>query len=392
MPPGAKDATVLAEGGSVYMMAGSANEAAQNSFASFVISVEGQKVGMEGEAAFNVQLPVEQGGRRHPRSARIRAGRCTPTSTVMHGRYSPTIPNWTPVRQATADTINALIADCGLDVPAELTKLDAKLGRRSSSRDRRLVTVKEAAPPPCRPRRRPTRRRRRREAALPGQRPPGAAGWWIPWLFLAPALILFLYFKFIPMAQAILDVGAGGPALSRQHLGRYCELQRDPVVGKLPVGDLEHDPAGGRFRPSARWPLGFALALLVEGQTRKLNFIRSAAFLPVVVPMAVVAELWRIMYHPTSDGLMNQVIALIGLGPSGFIDDPDTSLASIDVHRHLARRAVRHDDLPGRPGRGSTVACTRPRRSTARDQAADPACRRREGRRVNVDAATASAN
>lgn len=27
--------------------------------------------------------------------------------------------------------------------------------------------------------------------------------WWTPWLFLAPALILFLYFKFIPMASAL---------------------------------------------------------------------------------------------------------------------------------------------------------------------------------------------
>jgi multiple sugar transport system permease protein len=77
--------------------------------------------------------------------------------------------------------------------------------------------------------------------------------------------------------------------------------------------------------------LGFCLALLVEGQTRKLTFIRSAAFLPVVVPLAVVAELWRIMYHPTGDGLINQVIGLVGLGPSGFINDPHTSLASIAV-------------------------------------------------------------
>ena len=44
-----------------------------------------------------------------------------------HGRYAPSIPNWTPVRQSTADTVNALIADCGLDVDAELKKLDQKL-------------------------------------------------------------------------------------------------------------------------------------------------------------------------------------------------------------------------------------------------------------------------
>lgn len=30
-----------------------------------------------------------------------------------------------------------------------------------------------------------------------------AGRWWTPWLFLAPALLLFLYFKFIPMVSAL---------------------------------------------------------------------------------------------------------------------------------------------------------------------------------------------
>ncbi|TDD61877.1 sugar ABC transporter permease [Kribbella antibiotica] len=158
-----------------------------------------------------------------------------------------------------------------------------------------------------------------------------AAGkWWVPWLFLAPALILFAYFKFLPMIQAI--------SMSVQEVR--------PYLGNLYVGGANYSEilSSEGFR-SATWNtivlavgqtagsmiLGFGLALLVEGQTRKLTFIRSAAFLPVVVPIAVVAELWRIMYHPTGDGLLNQILGLVGLGPSGFINDPDTSLASIVV-------------------------------------------------------------
>jgi multiple sugar transport system substrate-binding protein len=131
VPAGAKDATVLAEGGSAYLMAGSANQAAQNAFASFVISAEGQKVGMEGEKAFNVQLPVNK-------TVDVTTVRKDPRWKVYadvyrdHARYAPTIPNWTPVRQASADTINALIADCGLDVTAELKKLDGKLAETLS--------------------------------------------------------------------------------------------------------------------------------------------------------------------------------------------------------------------------------------------------------------------
>ncbi|GAA0587584.1 sugar ABC transporter substrate-binding protein [Kribbella sandramycini] len=126
VPKGVKDSTVLAEGGSAYLMAGSKNEAGQNAWASWIISPDAQKLGMEGEKAFNVQLPVNK-------NVDVSAVRSDPRWKVYaevyrdHSRYAPSIPNWTPVRQASADTINALIADCGLDVAAELTKLDGKL-------------------------------------------------------------------------------------------------------------------------------------------------------------------------------------------------------------------------------------------------------------------------
>ncbi|GAA1596389.1 MULTISPECIES: sugar ABC transporter substrate-binding protein [Kribbella] len=127
MPKGPKDSTVLAEGGSVYLMAGSKNEAAQNAFASYAISEAGQKVGMEGEKAFIVQLPVNK-------NVDISTVRPDPRWKLYadvykeNGRYAPSVPNWTPIRQSTADTVNALIADCSLDLDSELKKLDQKLG------------------------------------------------------------------------------------------------------------------------------------------------------------------------------------------------------------------------------------------------------------------------
>ncbi|MFF1822818.1 carbohydrate ABC transporter permease [Kribbella sp. NPDC058245] len=192
------------------------------------------------------------------------------------------------------------------------------------------MSVREAEARPARRASQATGPVRRTPARRLGRNRRSTGNWWIPWLFLAPALILFVYFKFIPMAQAL--------SMSAQEVR--------PYLGNLWVGTANYSEilSSDGFR-SATWNtivlavgqtagsmiLGFVLALLVEGQTRKLSFIRSAAFLPVVVPIAVVAELWRIMYHPTADGLLNQILGLVGLGPSGFINDPDTSLASIVV-------------------------------------------------------------
>ncbi|PRB13079.1 sugar ABC transporter substrate-binding protein [Microbacterium sp. MYb62] len=125
-PEGPKDSTVLAEGGTVYLMAGSDNEKGQTAFADYYISPDAQTYGMEGEEAFAIQLPVNEkvdiaDVRDDPRWQTFAEAYKT------SGRYAPTIPSWTPIRQMSADTVNALLADCSLDVEEELAALDGKL-------------------------------------------------------------------------------------------------------------------------------------------------------------------------------------------------------------------------------------------------------------------------
>lgn len=126
MPKGPKDATVLAEGGSVYLMVSSENMAGQDAFADFALSAEGQKTGMEGETGFTVQLPVN----KTVDISQVRPDPRWKTYAEIYqssGRYAPSIPNWTPVRQTTADAVNALMADCDLDTGTKLKELDKQL-------------------------------------------------------------------------------------------------------------------------------------------------------------------------------------------------------------------------------------------------------------------------
>jgi multiple sugar transport system permease protein len=159
-------------------------------------------------------------------------------------------------------------------------------------------------------------RRQRRRARL------------VPWLFLAPALILFLYFKFIPMIQGI-----------RMSLYEVRTYLGDRYIG----GANYRDIVGDEQFTSSMWHtvllavgttigsilIGLVLALLVEGQARHLWLIRTAAFLPVVTTMAVVAEVWRIMYYPAADGPLNTIIGWIGIAPQPYLADEHSSLVSI---------------------------------------------------------------
>jgi multiple sugar transport system substrate-binding protein len=123
-PPGPAGLITLAEGNNVYLMAGSASESAQERFAEYVISPEGQKIGMAGHEDGNiVRLPVnstvDMDGMRDPEEWE--------TFQELYdnnGRYVPAVPNWTPFLTASANTLNALISDCSLDVRTEMEELD----------------------------------------------------------------------------------------------------------------------------------------------------------------------------------------------------------------------------------------------------------------------------
>jgi multiple sugar transport system permease protein len=163
------------------------------------------------------------------------------------------------------------------------------------------------------------RRRRRRRRAGPSL---------IAWLFLSPALILFTYFKFLPMLQGLkMSFYEVRPYLGDRYVGfaNYEQMTTDPNFIKaiwqtiiLAIGTTVGSIV-----------LGFVLALLVEGQARHLWLVRSAAFLPVVTTMAVVAEVWRIMYYPGGGGVLNHVLGWIGVGPEPFLASEHTALGSV---------------------------------------------------------------
>jgi multiple sugar transport system permease protein len=151
---------------------------------------------------------------------------------------------------------------------------------------------------------------------------------YVAWLFLAPALLLFTVFKFIPMARAIsMSFKEVRPYLGDRWVGldNYRAVLTDGSFLSASGHTLEL--AVGETVGSIA--VGLLLALLLEGSARHLWFVRTAVFLPTVTAMAVVAALWRIIYYPAPDGALNGVLGWIGLGPSQYLDSPHTSLLSV---------------------------------------------------------------
>ncbi len=96
-----------------------------------------------------------------------------------------------------------------------------------------------------------------------------------------------------------------------------------------------HQALGVTFRYVAiSVPLQLAcalgLALLLDRGLRGLAFYRSMFYLPSLLGSSVaIAVLWRQIFG--ADGLVNQLLALVGVEGRGWISDPDTALSTLIV-------------------------------------------------------------
>ena len=149
-----------------------------------------------------------------------------------------------------------------------------------------------------------------------------------PWLWLAPALLLFAAFKFVPMVKAVrMSFSEVRPYLGDRWVGlaNYREVLNDGAFASA----AGHTVTLALGETIGSISAGLLLALLLEGPARHLWFVRTAVFLPTVTAMAVVAALWRIIYYPGADGALNSVLGWLGLGPAQYLDSPHTSLVSV---------------------------------------------------------------
>jgi multiple sugar transport system permease protein len=150
----------------------------------------------------------------------------------------------------------------------------------------------------------------------------------VAWAFLAPALILFTLFKFVPMARAIrMSLYEVRPYLGDRWVG--AQNFRDVVSNDVFLSAIGHTVVLAVGQTVGSLVLGMVLALVLEGSAKSLWFVRTAVFLPTVAAMAVVAEVWRILFYPAADGAINSILGWVGVGPSQFLNSEDTSLWSV---------------------------------------------------------------
>ena len=147
-------------------------------------------------------------------------------------------------------------------------------------------------------------------------------------MFLAPALIIFSWFKFIPMAKGLImsffKINFDGPD---QWVGleNFSRVLSDAALHAAAINTTLYVVITMVMAAF----VAFFLALALEGPARHLHFIRTAIFLPAITSAAVIAELWRIIFNPTNTGIANTFLSWFGIEAQGFLADQNQALAMI---------------------------------------------------------------
>jgi multiple sugar transport system permease protein len=151
--------------------------------------------------------------------------------------------------------------------------------------------------------------------------------------FVAPALGLILLFFVVPVVAGFLlaatdfDIyGIGDLSTARfVGAGNFTALLHDPVFWKALANTFYFVLVGGPLSVA----VSLGAAMLVNARlVRFKGLFRTVYFAPVVTTMVAVAVVWRYLYHPRF-GLLNQVLALVGLPDVNWLGDPRWAMPAI---------------------------------------------------------------
>ncbi len=143
----------------------------------------------------------------------------------------------------------------------------------------------------------------------------------LPWFFLLPAIVSIALWSYWPLIRGALMafqdyriVGTG----TWEGLDNFIRVASDPGFWKAWGRTLQY--------VAITLALGFVspvvLALLLSEIPRGKVFFRTVYFLPHLTSALVVTLMWKMMFDPTENGMLNQMLAWFGVGRHAWLQDP----------------------------------------------------------------------
>jgi multiple sugar transport system permease protein len=150
----------------------------------------------------------------------------------------------------------------------------------------------------------------------------------VPWLFLAPAIAMFLVYVIVPIGQSLAISLYDWDGLSpKQYIGadNYVELASDPDFMVA-------------LRNNVVWlvgflfaiPAGLALALFLNQKLFGMRLVKSLFFFPFVISQVVLGLIFSWFYEP-ENGLLFAFLGWFGISPVAVLADEKLATYGIVV-------------------------------------------------------------
>lgn len=159
------------------------------------------------------------------------------------------------------------------------------------------------------------------------------SGWKIA-AFVLPCLLIYSLLVFVPILvsfySGLLDWNGIGAA-------KFIGLKN---FEKMLTNDPIFWPAVGRTMLLAgvsmcvQLPIALFIAILISRYVKKPNFLVSSYFLPVILSVVVIGQLWKTIYNPASmGGMLNQILVSLGLNSwtHSWLTEPKIAIYSVIV-------------------------------------------------------------
>lgn len=150
---------------------------------------------------------------------------------------------------------------------------------------------------------------------------------WVPFAFLAPALLGLLLFRFTPISIAVVgsffSQSIRGDAIFVA-LKNYIELFEDPAFWHVLKTTLVFNLIINPFQILC----ALGLAMLARRPSRFVEIFRASFLLPMTVSIALTSIIWSIMLDPTL-GPVNGFLRWLGLPAQPFFRSADQALPTL---------------------------------------------------------------
>lgn len=155
----------------------------------------------------------------------------------------------------------------------------------------------------------------------------------LPWLFLAPALLIYSIVVVYPMVySAYLSLfrwDGISPTKVFVGLGNYVTLFTQNEVFWIALKNNAVWLIAALILPTS---IGLGLAVLLNLKFRGSAIFRSVFYFPAVLSLAIVGLIWTWIYHPDL-GLLNQVLGALSLKPlqRNWLSDPQVAIYPVII-------------------------------------------------------------